>query len=231
MLLSRLAPCLAIVSACAEGSASPTSAESTTTSGEGDVSASEGAGGHTPMPSATGSSSSGVLTNPDDPYHCVLGYMPSPPEAIPEGYLPYTCWSGDPECSLWIAQDPERDVAPIEWEPCAPGSPGGEGCRQMARPWPWSAYGAIGATLPGAPRLDTSSGTPMLRLTRIFIDGGPGSYVEMVAGDVDGPARFALRHTWMTPRASRRTPAPTASISSGWRRGVARQAGRSPNGR
>ena len=189
-----LAACLA---ACGDGDGTST----TSGGGTGGASASSGL---TSSGSAIASSASSSNTstgagagNPDDPYGCLQGDTPTRPESIPEGYLPYTCWSEKPQCMLWIPQDPETQVEPLEWEPCGEGAPGGDGCQQMKRPW-WTGegYGAIGDTFPGVPELDNGGVEPLLRLLRISVDGTDASYIEFVVGEPDGAIRYSMRKPW-----------------------------------
>jgi hypothetical protein len=113
---------------------------------------------------------------------------------MPEGYRPWACWSQKPQCMVWIPDDPATQVEPLEWEPCAPGSPGGDGCRQMKRPW-WTDGAGIGATFPAVPELDLRGPRPLLRLARESRDDANLSawWVEWDVYELDGPARFAMR--------------------------------------
>jgi len=146
-------------------------------------------------PSSSNTSTGAGAGNPDDPYGCLQGDTPTRPESIPEGYLPYTCWSEKPQCMLWIPQDPETQVEPLEWEPCGEGAPGGDGCQQMKRPW-WTGSGpAVGATFPALPEIDKMGDTTLLHFARVSLtgQGSPESWAEWVTYELDGPARFAAR--------------------------------------
>ncbi len=161
------------------------------------ASAAEGSFASTGPTSAVATTSTGT-TNPEDPYGCISGTLPSRPPSIPEGWRPWGCWSAKPECLLWIPDEPETMVAPMEWGPCVGDAPGGEGCRQMMITWPVGGTGAIGATFPAVPELDNKSDAPLIRLGRSSIraESPDNSYTEWVLAEPDGSARFAMRRPW-----------------------------------
>lgn len=194
---SVAASLLLLAAACGDGDATSASSSSGGAGGAGASSSTASSGSSTV---ATSSSSSSTTTgagagNPDDPYGCLQGAAPSRPASIPEGYRPYTCWSDKPQCMLWIPEDPETMVEPLEWEPCAEGAPGGDGCRQMKRPWWRGGNTAIGATYPALPQIDQMGDTTLLHVARADIvgQGSDDSWVEWDVYEVDGPALYAMR--------------------------------------
>lgn len=193
----------ALIVACSDADSS-TASTSTGGAGAGGFTSSAAGPGPMAVSSATLSSSSGAGgANPDDPYGCLQGTTPPRPASIPEGWRPWACWSQNPACMVWIADDPETQAAPVEWEPCAAGSPAVQGCQQMTRPWPFDSYGAIGDTYPSIPRLDTFTSPAVLRLLRISVDsaGSDASYAEWVAAEPNGVVRYAIRKPF-TPSAN-----------------------------
>jgi hypothetical protein len=183
---------VAVAGLVACGDASSTTSTSTS-SGSGGATSS-GPVGPGPVSASSGSTTGTGTINPDDPYGCMIGDGPSRPPSIPEGWRPWTCWSQLPECALWIPDDPATMVEPLEWEDCAAGSPAGDGCRQMTRPW-WRDGGAIGATQPAVPELDRSGSATLLRFVRASLTGlgSEDSYGEWVVYELDGPATMAFR--------------------------------------
>jgi hypothetical protein len=185
-------PLLIALAACGDGDGSP----STVGSGGSSSSAASSTGAAPGSSSATSASSTASTgtggVDPDDPYGCLQGSAPPRPASIPEGYRPYTCWSQKPQCMLWIPEDPETMVDPIEWEPCAGGAPGGEGCRQMRRPW----YAGSGDAIGYLPELDSSAAEPLLRLIRVGSDQAGQTWGEYLVGEPDGPVRFSMREPW-----------------------------------
>jgi hypothetical protein len=193
LVTAALAPLVALGCGDGDGSSAAssggggTSSSATTSSAAGPVSVSASSS------TASGATSTGTGgANPDDPYGCLQGSPPPPPVPMPEGYRPWACWSQKPQCMVWIPDDPATQVEPLEWEPCAPGSPGGDGCRQMKRPW-WTDGFGIAATFPAVPELDLRGPRPLLRLARESRDDANLSawWFEWDVYELDGPARFA----------------------------------------
>jgi len=188
---------VAALAACGDGNATSAASDGGA-GGTGDTSSSTTTAGENAVLSSASASSVGTGaggTNPDDPYGCMQGSPPQRPASIPEGYRPYTCWSQKPQCMLWIPEDPETMIDPLEWEPCAVGAPGGGGCRQMKRPW-WNGLDtAIGATFPALPEIDRMGDKTLLHLARTAItgQGSDESWIEWDVYEVDGPALFGMR--------------------------------------
>lgn len=150
--------------------------------------------GPSAMVVSTGSGG-GLAVNPDDPYGCVEGPMPSRPGVVPEGFQPYTCWSQERDCILWIASDPEVQTPPIEWtDACSPGSPGGASCRQLRRNWGEGPSSDVGVGPTVRPEIDALTSPPLLRMMRYHSDPDPDRrFAEWTVSELDGPMRWAMR--------------------------------------
>lgn len=163
-----------------------------------DDAAAGGASGSGGAPSAWSATAPGPATstggdlNPDDPFGCLVGDPPYRPGSIPDGYLPWTCWSQLPGCTFYLPDDLTERVAPVEWVPCER-APEGLDCRQMATPWEAGGRSPVAIGPWEEPGLAIIDGRPTLRMMREVGWDEPGSYSEIVVADVDGPVRFAMR--------------------------------------
>jgi hypothetical protein len=198
--LRALLPVLPVLLACGDGGSSEAGA--TSSGGHGGAGSSSGPTGPGSVSASSASSSTGGGgINPDDPYGCVIGQIPSAPPSIPEGWRPWTCWDSQRHCTLWIPEDPETMMDPLEWEPCSPGVPVDDGCQQLKRTWDSGGEPKIGDVFPAIPELDLLGSTRFLRLARTSItaQGSPDSYAEWTVYELDGPGRMALRLPVLEP--------------------------------
>jgi hypothetical protein len=154
-------------------------------SGGATSSSSTGGASTTSTVSSTSTSSSGGLDCPEVDVER--------PAMIPEGWLPWTCWSTDPACVFWVAPNAERMPEPVQWEPCV-GAPIDDGveCERMSMPWD---AGAIEPPLGEYPFVRTlADGTPVMAFQRVGgLDGFGAGLVEAVVAEPDGPVRYAVR--------------------------------------
>jgi hypothetical protein len=96
---------------------------------------------------------------------------------------------GRPGCQLSVPRSAAALPAPLRWEACAADLPG---CRQLVIDWDHPGNPGIGR----APRLWVDPrGVAHVLLTRVAVagGGGPGSYLEWLVAEVDGPVEFAMR--------------------------------------
>ncbi len=115
---------------------------------------------------------------------------PPPPPSVPASWQPFADWS--PACRLWLPGSTADLPPPVGWQPCAADLPGRPSCRQLAVDWDHTGNPAIAR----APHFWADRrGRGHLFFTRDAIAGrgGPGSYLEWVVAEVDGPVEFAMR--------------------------------------
>jgi hypothetical protein len=162
--------------------------DSTQGSGGAASSASTGGATSSSTTSSASSSGSGGLDCPEVDVER--------PAMIPEGWLPWTCWSTHPACVFWIAPDAEHMPEPVQWEPCV-GAPLDDGveCERMSMPWD---TGPPNSALGDYPFVRTlADGTPVMAFSRLSRSEQNLSkqYSELVVAEPDGPVRYAIRQS------------------------------------